>query len=229
MKKIFVLMAGLFLLALPLTSQAALFTFSGSDEGGTGSATLDISITGNTLTAILNNTSPVDLDGGSDGGNSPGISIFGFDRDPDSLTLGDWMLTDSTVTTIGDQNGTLDWTMAVDKKLKGVKREYQVNNGGIADGALFNPLAVGDTNNTLPGGVNDVYFTTATLTMEFSRGTPTLVAGSPYVRMQNVGLNGDGSLKLTGTPVPEPATMLLLGVGLIGLAGFGRKRILKKK
>ncbi len=51
--------------------------------------------------------------------------------------------------------------------------------------------------------------------------------------IQGIPIIGDGTTSGAikdggGAPVPEPATMFLLGLGLIGIAGYGRKTFLKK-
>lgn len=52
-------------------------------------------------------------------------------------------------------------------------------------------------------------------------------SGDFYADWSRLTVNGDNGDR-TPAPVPEPATLMLLGTGLVGIAGVGRKKLFKK-
>ena len=236
------LAGGTSLQAAPIT-----YNFSGSDAGGTGSATMIIDVTGNTLTATLSNTSPTTLDDGT-GVNTPGITGFGFNLSDPIPGILSWSITaflsdKTTVAIIGDSSGAGTWI--IDGTIGGMTLDVLAcdddPNCDAVQGALYNPAA------TSGFGAPPNYFTDAVLTMLFD-GAPEVDAFigdgncnqpdpcSPFVRFQNVGLNGEGSLRLPGTPddrppqqIPEPGALVLLGLGLAAMGAVCRRRMMASR
>lgn len=84
------------------------------------------------------------------------------------------------------------------------------------NGGIYNALAPGsDIANAFP----DV----ATLVLNIT-DSPWVLSSieNDILRMQRVGYNGEGSLKIPGVPVP--AAVWLFGSGLLGLVGIARRR-----
>jgi hypothetical protein len=210
------LFLALMLLMSVATARATPLYFSGTTNGATGSATMELTTVGNQLTVLLQNTSPLTLDDGS-APSAPAITGFGFNVSGIEAQLLSWTLTayDQYLNkiTLGSNTTSGYWNMGT--SIANVDLDFlpQVNNG--IRGALYNPLAAGS-----PAlAAKPDYFTDALLTMNFSSQLSMDQIGDEFVRMQNV--NG-GSLKLE--PVPEPRTMMLVGFGLISLAIYGKRR-----
>lgn len=201
----------------------------GDNDRDNGSGQVTYSSSGQMLTIVFDNTSNNTVSG-STATNSSIITGLVFDIDAVVNGISSYMFSSSS----GSGDLTSLYSITFDTKsniVKGntiVDMEIATING--ANGGIYNAASSGDiSGNVFPD------LATLVLTIDDPASYSGLAGISgDILRMQRVGLNGKGSLKLPGydggggeeppAEIPEPGILSLLGLSLVGVAMFRRRQ-----
>jgi len=165
-----------------------------------------VSLSGNTFTITMTNTSPA--------ANGGFLTAVAFNLAP-GTTVNNFTTTNANFALFGP--APTGWTGSVSPD--GTRTHLISATGNDYNGG-------GSPNGGTPTGAT----VTFTLTLASLNGnTEASVFNSILVRMRGFENGGSDKDPLTVTEVPEPASMLLLGTGLIGVATAFRKRFARKE
>ncbi len=193
-------------LFISVTAKAESITIVGNSTGSLATATVNCTFNPgtNTLTFTITNTSPFDAR----------VTGIGFD-----LVAGDFSGSSSSGLNNFSGGNVAGFTF----RNNALGNVPQFSNAVLDFGWTTGNFSGGSPNDGIAPGASLTFIVSGT---SFAGLTEAQICNAIFVRFQRVGADGEGSdVGVPNQPVPEPASMLLLGTGLLGAAGAVRRKL----